>query len=467
MSGIISYGSYIPYWRLQRAAISGALGTHSGKGTRSVASYDEDPTSMGVEAARMALSALGGTSTRAVYFATTRPSYLEKTNATAIHAALDLDEDAFAADMIGSVRSGVAAIRAALDAPKPTLAVLSDIRTGLAGGSDEREGGDGAAALLCAAEGDFIAECLGGATATAEFLDRWRAPGDFAARVWEERFGESIYLPLARSAIASALKQAEIAPEQVTHFIVTGTHSRSIPRIAATVKPETLVDNLAATIGNTGCAHPGILLASVLDSAGPEETIALVVLADGADVLLFRTTKALTTRRQPMSVASQMACTRDDLAYSKFQTWRGVYRLEPPRRPDPVGPQAPPTYRSEKWKFAFTGTRCAACGTCHLPPARICLRCGAVDKMLPERLANTRASVATFTIDRLAYSKSPPVVVGVLDFDGGGRIPVELTDVDPGKVQVGDRVEMTFRRMYAAGSVQNYFWKARPIRGTE
>jgi uncharacterized OB-fold protein len=87
--------------------------------------------------------------------------------------------------------------------------------------------------------------------------------------------------------------------------------------------------------------------------------------------------------------------------------------------------------------------------------------------MLPERLANTRASVATFTIDRLAYSKSPPVVVGVLDFDGGGRIPVELTDVDPGKVQVGDRVEMTFRRMYAAGSVQNYFWKARPIRGTE
>lgn len=169
MSGIISYGSYIPYWRLQRATISGALGIHSGKGTRSVASYDEDPTSMGVEAARMALSALDGTSTRAVYFATTRPSYLEKTNATAIHAALDLDEDAFAADMIGSVRSGVAAIRAALDAPKPTLAVLSDIRTGLAGGSDEREGGDGAAALLCAAEGGFIAEYLGGATATANF----------------------------------------------------------------------------------------------------------------------------------------------------------------------------------------------------------------------------------------------------------------------------------------------------------
>ena len=50
MSGIVSYGVYLPYWRLQRSAITAALGTGGGRGTRSVASYDEDTSSMGAEA---------------------------------------------------------------------------------------------------------------------------------------------------------------------------------------------------------------------------------------------------------------------------------------------------------------------------------------------------------------------------------------------------------------------------------
>jgi hypothetical protein len=54
MSGIVSYGADIPYWRLQRSAITSALGSGGGRGTRSVASYDEDTTSLAVEAGRAA-----------------------------------------------------------------------------------------------------------------------------------------------------------------------------------------------------------------------------------------------------------------------------------------------------------------------------------------------------------------------------------------------------------------------------
>jgi len=53
----------------------------------------------------------------------------------------------------------------------------------------------------------------------------------------------------------------------------------------------------------------------------------------------------------------------------------------------------------------------------------------------------------------------------VVDFDGGGRLPVELTDVDAADVHVGDRVEMVFRRLSTADGIHNYFWKARPRRG--
>ena len=53
------------------------------------------------------------------------------------------------------------------------------------------------------------------------------------------------------------------------------------------MRPEAFADDLGTTVGNTGTAHAGLLLADVLDRAGPEQTIAIVVLADGASVFLL------------------------------------------------------------------------------------------------------------------------------------------------------------------------------------
>jgi hydroxymethylglutaryl-CoA synthase len=82
----------------------------------------------------------------------------------------------------------------------------------------------------------------------------------------------------------------------------------------------------------------------------------------------------------------------------------------------------------------------------------------------PLPMSDATGTVVTFTVDRLAWSPSPPIVFAVVDFDGGGRLPVELTDVDAGDVAIGDRVEMTFRRLSTADGIHNYFWKARPVR---
>ncbi|HXH05974.1 MAG TPA: OB-fold domain-containing protein, partial [Vicinamibacterales bacterium] len=152
------------------------------------------------------------------------------------------------------------------------------------------------------------------------------------------------------------------------------------------------------------------------------------------------------------------------VSYPTFLSWRGFLDREPPRRPDPQKPAAPPALRAEAWKFGFVGSRCQTCGTRHLPPQRVCLRCHAVDRMLPQPMADVPATIATYTVDRLAFSPSPPAVVAVVDFEGGGRFQCELTDVDPSAVKIGDRVEMTFRRIITAEGVHNYFWKARPTR---
>jgi 3-hydroxy-3-methylglutaryl CoA synthase/uncharacterized OB-fold protein len=469
MNGIVAYGSYIPYYRLERKAIGQALGASAGQGTRSVAAYDEDTTSLAVEAARAALRGAPGVAPAALYFATASPAYLDKTNATAIHAALDLDPGAAAFDMAGSVRSGMGALRAALDAGRPTLAALSDVRTGLPGGGDEREGGDGAVAFLCgpeAAGAPVIAAPVGWASTTAEFLERWRVPGDRASRQWEERFGEHVYVPLAEAALTEALKQAGVTAAAIDHLVVAGPHGRAVKRAAAAAgtRKGSVADDLTATVGNTGTAHAALLLADALDRAQPDQLVAMVSLADGADAVIWRTTAALASLRAPVSVASQ-AAGGGPVSYAAFLTWRGFLDREPPRRPDPERPAAPPSFRREAWKFAFTGSRCQACGARHLPPQRVCVKCQAVDRMAPERMADVPATISTYTVDRLAYSLSPPVVAAVVDFEGGGRFQCELTDVDPAAVKIGDRVEMTFRRLFTASGVHNYFWKARPRRG--
>jgi uncharacterized OB-fold protein len=52
-----------------------------------------------------------------------------------------------------------------------------------------------------------------------------------------------------------------------------------------------------------------------------------------------------------------------------------------------------------------------------------------------------------------------------IGFDGCGRFQGELADVDPATVRIGDRVEMTFRRLATTEGSTPFFWKARPIRG--
>ena len=109
MMNLLSYGAYLPSGRVDRAEVGATLGSGGGRGQRVVASFDEDSTTMGVAAARAALATLPGAAPADLYFATTSPAYLDKTNAAAIHTALGFGPLGFAADLAGSARSGMAA----------------------------------------------------------------------------------------------------------------------------------------------------------------------------------------------------------------------------------------------------------------------------------------------------------------------------------------------------------------------
>jgi hydroxymethylglutaryl-CoA synthase len=405
-----------------------------------VASYDEDATTMGVEAARRALGDRQ-VLPRDVWFATAAPTYLDKTNAAALHAALRLDRDVAAYDALGSVRSAFGALAAGLSGAGPALVVTGDVRFGLPGGAEEGTSGDGAAAVLLGDDGTapVLAEVIGRTSLTEEFVDRWRQPSQPTSQLWEERFGETRYVPLALDALARVLKQARLEVGDISALVVAGLHERACTAAAkqSGVAPDRIIDRLGSVIGNVGVAQPLLLLASALEGSDPGDVVVLLGLADGADAIALRVTEAITAYRPRLTVGTQIG-RGAPVSYGRFLSWRGLLTLEPPRRPEPARPSSSAAARNAEWKFGLVG------------PAGV--------------LAEQRGTVATYTVDKLAYSPSPPIVFAIVDFDDGTRLPVELTDVDAKEVAIGTRVEMTFRRLFVADGIANYFWKARPVR---
>ena len=481
-TGIVGYHAYLPGYRLQRSEIAAAIGS-SARGVRCVAGYDEDSTTLGVAAA---LPAVRGRepSVGSVWFATTDPVYADKTNATAIHAALDLSPGIIAADLGASLRSGIAALLVA--ARDGGLAVLADRRGGPAGGADEREGADAAAAFLFGEE-DPLADIIGTASVTAEFIDRWRAPGTPDGATWEERFGEQRYTDLAGQLLtrlaeamagtgtgtgtgtgagtaAGSESESGVELGEIRRFAVTGSNARAVRSVAKIVQEATGArlegDGLADLIGNAGAAQPGLALADLLDAASAGETLLLISLADGADALVLRATEAIAARRgEPLRAQVDRGVT---IGYPQYLLWRERLAAERPRRPDPDRPSAPFAWRNRRYKLSMTGGRCGKCGAVQFPLPRVCYQCHAADDFEPVPASRQTGRIVTFTVDRLAFSPSPPLVSAIVAFKIGGRLQCELTDLR-GPIQVGHEVVPTFRRGATVGGIRNYLWKARPM----
>ncbi|NCG24172.1 MAG: hydroxymethylglutaryl-CoA synthase [Actinobacteria bacterium] len=466
MRGITAWATYLPFRRLDRGDIAAVAGKGGGRGTRTVASFDEDPTTMAVEAGRRATRSLG-IHPDLLLFGSVNPAYADKTNATAIHAALRLDESCGAFDLGLSPRSALAGVLLAAQGAGSALIVSGDIRTGLAGSVAESAGGDAGAAIVIgddSPEAPVLAEIIGTSSRTAEFVDRWRTPGEPHSKVWDEAFAQTRYMPLGSEAFHAALVDAGVEADQVAAVAISAPTPRISAAVAKNIGLSNVVDDFSQTVGQCGAAQPGLMLAHLLESASPRDIVVLVSLSDGADVIVMRTTEAIAADRHAPTVTDQ-AAGGAPVSYGKFLSWRGTLQVDPPRRPEPQRVSVTAVARSTDWKFGFVASVDPETGSVHLPPLRVSADGERTDAMGQRPMADVSATIATFTIDRVAFSPSPPIVFAVVDFDGGGRLPLEVCDCDESEVEIGQRVEMTFRLLHTVDGIPNYFWKARLQRG--
>ncbi len=470
MVGIVAYGAYLPYSRLEKRRIAEAYGEKGGSGEKAVACHDEDSLSMAVEAALDALTERDLPHVDVLYFASTTPPYREKPSSAVIAAALDLKRGIRSADVTDSLRAASAAMLSAFDAVqagvKTVLVTAADCRVGAAQGAFEKLLGDGAAAFLFGSE-DVLTTVEASHSVTQEITDQWRSASDPFLRSWEERFGiQSGYQPMVREAVQGLFTKTGLTPQDIRWLVLAGPQERYQKSLAGSLgfAAEQLVTGHERVIGNCGTAQAPLMLVEALEKAEPGERILFVTYGAGSDAILFRVTEEIRQRKPQRGYAGHLASKRNNILYTTYLKWKNMLPLEPGRRPEIPRPSAPAMLRNQPQILGGYGTRCTACGMPQYPRQRVCIECGAVDQMEPYRFVGKKARIVTYTSDYLTVSPDPPTTFVVIDFEGGGRMIAELVDYQLDGLHVGMEVEMTFRHLYEAGNIHNYTWKVRPKR---
>ncbi len=481
--GITSYGAYIPRLRLQRSAIvkanawaNSALAAH-GRGERAMCNWDEDSVTMAVEAARDALQGFDRSAIVAVHLASTTAPFADRQNSGICAEALNLSEDIGTLDVTSSQRAGTTALINALNMARGIgtgriLVLASEHRKAQTGTPQELLYGDGAAALLVGSD-NVIARPLGSHTLSVDFVDHYRSQTREFDYEWEERWiRDEGYMKLVPQAAATALEKVGLGAEEIDHFILPCTLRRVPEGVAKRIgiRPEAIVDTLQAVCGDTGAAHSVVLLAKALESAEPGQRIMVCGFGQGCDVLILEATDAIRDLAPRRGVSGSLARRAPEENYDRYLTFNNLVMKDFGKRAE-VDKQTPLTtlYRNRKMIMGFVGGRCSQCGTVQFPKSHFCVNpnCGALDTQDDYPMADSLGRVNTWTADSLTFSIDPPAYFGMVQFEDGGRLMVDFTDVDRESFDIGARVQMHFRvkDVDAERGFKRYFWKAVRMEG--
>lgn len=467
MPGIVSYGSYIPVYRLDRTEIAKAWGISPIPGERAVANYDEDSITMAVEAGLESLAGRDPSDIDALLFATTTAPYLEKQSATIVAAALDLRRNIYTADFTDSTRASTVALRAAIDAiesgsAKNVLLVAADCRPGQEGTNWEQILGDGAAAVVIS--GAAPTSIFGFSSEVSEVVGPWRRPEDGFLRSFQGKHElEHGYIRSMVAAAQTVLERESMSPEDVTKAVFYSPDPNSLKEVACrlNLRGTQIQDPLLDRVGDTGTAHILLLLGAALDEAQAGDKFLVSNYGDGADAFILEVKAPLAQPPMKRSLSSLLNAKRTLSTYNAYLSLRRAAAED-----GSLIRSSPVTYwRDSSSVLRLHGARCRACGVVQYPLPRLCRECGTKDQFEEVRLSR-RGVVYTFTLDYLYANGylSAPVPRAVVDLDGGGRIFVEVTDCDPHEVTWGMPLEMTLRRLHKGANFHNYSLKGCPLR---
>jgi len=386
--------------------------------------------------------------------------------------ALNLDtSDLRTMDITCSQRAATSGLLSALDiaaAGKDAVLVASEHRKAKCASREEMLYGDGAAAIAVGSD-NVIAELVASQSQAVDFIDHYRGEGQDFDYGWEERWvRDEGYMKIVPNAVNALLSKAGVSAGDIAHFVLPTEQGRVPPMVAKKlgIKAEAVADNLLQSVGITGAAHVMLLLAHRLEQAAPCDLVLVTGFGQGCDVLLFKVTDAIVGKQAAgKGVSGHLSNGRAETNYNKYQSFNNLIEKELGKRSE-VNKQGylSAMYRARGLTNSFLGGKCSSCDTVQMPKHKYCVNpeCGAFDTQVDHPMAGAMGTIATWTADTLTFDYNPPAYFGMVTFEGGGRIMMDMSEVDAETFDTGSKVSMHFRlkQIDDQAGFRKYFWKA-------
>lgn len=299
MVGIVSYGVYIPRWRIKVEEIARIWGHNAKKykddllvKEKSVPSIDEDTATLSVEAARNALKRAPEINPKdigALYVGSESRPYSVKPTATIVSEAINATPSLTAADIEFACKAGTAGIQACMGLTKAGY-----IKYGMSIGADaaqsqpadalEYTAAAGAAAFIIG-KSKGIAEIEATYSFTQDVPDFWRREG----AAYPKHAGRFTGVPgyfrhviNSTKGLMNALKTTSKDYDYVVFHQPNGKFPLKAARILGFDEEKILPGLIVTEVGNTYSASSLLGLATILDKAKVGSRILMTSYGSGA-----------------------------------------------------------------------------------------------------------------------------------------------------------------------------------------
>ncbi len=298
MVGIVSYGTYIPKFRIKVEEIARIWGENAetiknGLGIlqKSVPDFDEDTATIAVEAGREAVrrARIDPKEIGAVYVGSESHPYAVKPTATIVGEALGVGNEYFAADLEFACKAGTAGIQICIGLIKAGmikygLAIGADTSQSRPGDALEYSAAAGGAAVVIGNDG-VIAEIEGTYSFTSDTPDFWRREGQPYPSHGGRFTGIPAYFRHITSAAKGLMEELGLKPSDFSYAVFHQPNGKFPVRVAKMLgfSTEQIKQGLVVShIGNTYSGSSLLGLCAVLDEAKPGDRILLVSFGSGA-----------------------------------------------------------------------------------------------------------------------------------------------------------------------------------------
>jgi hydroxymethylglutaryl-CoA synthase len=344
-SGIVSYGAYIPRYRIKTEEISKVWGDEPGSiidglmiYEKSVPDLDEDTITIAVEAARHAITRAGVNPERigAVFTGSESHPYAVKPTSTVVAEAIGATPNLTAADFEFACKAGTAAVQACMG-----LAESGIIDLGMAIGSDVSQGAPGDALEYSAAAGGvaiiigrerLIAKIESTYSFTTDTPDFWRREGMPYPEHGGRFTGEPGYFKHVTAAASGLMQRLGTKPSDYNYAIFHQPNGKFPMKVAKMlgfsgeqIKPGLVVPRL----GNTYSGSCMMGLAATLDIAKPGDRIFMTAFGSGAgsDAFSFVVTDEIDRIRNGAPSVEKLLSRPLYIDYATYAKHKGKIKL--------------------------------------------------------------------------------------------------------------------------------------------